>query len=150
MLEGTKAHWSADNTPPRMSSLCHTLRVRAYARSSFRHVLTSLAGEQYLPVNYVERQCNEWMKLGLQGEFLLYTPFTFSTNIKQRHNSRLRLWRPRRLLLPRRLQQHQRLSQRRLRQPYHLLPRLLERLSLRPLRWRNHNPRKRLRLQQRP
>jgi len=24
-------------------------------------------GEQLLPVNYDERQCNEWMKLALQG-----------------------------------------------------------------------------------
>lgn len=29
-------------------------------------------GEQYLPVNYVERQCNEWMKLGLQGTTTLF------------------------------------------------------------------------------
>jgi subtilase family serine protease len=28
--------------------------------------------EQYLPVNYVERQCNEWMKLALAGTTTLF------------------------------------------------------------------------------
>lgn len=34
--------------------------------------ISYLDGEAHLPWNYLERQCNEWMKLGLQGTTVLY------------------------------------------------------------------------------